>query len=79
MCKPLMKCGHTANATTANNEPCCAICGCYEISERPKLDGRKAKCCFCGNIVNSDYNLPFFEYRAKKEYDLYYDGCGGWE
>ena len=28
--KPLMKCGHTANAVTGDNKPACAICGCTE-------------------------------------------------
>ena len=28
--KPMMKCGHTANAVTGDNKPACAICGCTE-------------------------------------------------
>ena len=84
MYKPLMKCGHTANAETSTGEPCCAICAgftedAYIVVPRPSLEGRKAKCSFCGNIVDSDYNLPFFEYKPENEYDSYYDGCGGWD
>lgn len=79
MYKPLMKCGHTANAETFSGQPCCVICGCTEIVERPSLKGRKAKCAYCGKIKDSDYNLPFFEYRPDREYDSYYCGCGGWD
>lgn len=28
--KPMMKCGHAANAVTGDNKPACAICGCTE-------------------------------------------------
>ena len=66
--KPLMKCGHTV------------ICDCTELAdENPSLQGRKAKCSFCGQIKDSDYDLPFFEYKPDKEYDEYYCGCGGWD
>jgi hypothetical protein len=29
--KPMMKCGHAANAVTADNKPTCAICNCTEL------------------------------------------------
>ncbi len=78
--RPLMKCGHIANAYDKDNKPCCAICNCFEIAEsKPNIQGRKAKCRQCGRITDSDYNLPFFEYRKNSEYDSYYCGCYGWD
>lgn len=78
MNKPMMKCGHAANATV-NGKPACAICMCEEIAKTPDLTGRFAKCPFCGHETESNINLPFFEYRPNDEYDRYYDGCFGWD
>lgn len=87
MNKPLMKCGHTANATTVVDGveiPCCAICagivdGAYEIDDNaPSLEGRTAKCSYCDREVPSDYNLPFFEHKPNCKHDSYYCGCMGW-
>lgn len=80
----LMKCGHTANAEYDNGKPCCLICSpkreAYEVvDEKPDLTGRKAKCTDCGEIVDSNWNLPFFEYCPDKEYDRFYSGCWGWD
>lgn len=80
----LMKCGHTANAEYDDGKPCCLICSpkreAYEvIDEKPDLTGRKAKCTDCGEIVDSNWNLPFFEYCPDKEYDRFYSGCWGWD
>lgn len=80
----LMKCGHTANAEYDNGKPCCLICSpkreAYEVvDEKPNLTGRKAKCTDCGEIVDSNWNLPFFEYCPDKEYDRFYSGCWGWD
>lgn len=81
----LMKCGHTANATYGeDNKPCCLICSpkpeAFEvITELPDLTGRKARCSDCGEIVNSNWNLPFFEYCPDKEFDRFYSGCFGWD
>lgn len=80
----LMKCGHTANAEYDNGKPCCLICSpkreAYEVVEdKPNLTGRKAKCTDCGEIVDSNWNLPFFEYCPDKEYDRFYSGCWGWD
>ncbi len=77
--KVLMKCGHSANAETFDGKPCCAICNCKEIAEKKSLAGRKAKCSYCGEIVDSNYNLPFFELREDKQYDGFYCGCRGWD
>lgn len=80
----LMKCGHTANAEYENGKPCCLICSpkreAYEVvDDKPNLTGRKAKCTDCGEIVDSNWNLPFFEYCPDKEYDRFYSGCWGWD
>lgn len=80
----LMKCGHTANAEYDNGKPCCLICSpkreAYEVvGDKPNLTGRKAKCTDCGEIVDSNWNLPFFEYCPDKEYDRFYSGCWGWD
>lgn len=80
----LMKCGHTANAEYDDGKPCCLICSpkreAYEVvDEKPDLTGRKAKCTDCGEIVDSNWNLPFFEYCPDKEYDKFYSGCWGWD
>lgn len=80
----LMKCGHTANAEYDNGKPCCLICSpkreAYEVvDKKPDLTGRKAKCTDCGEIVDSNWNLPFFEYCPDKEFDRFYSGCWGWD
>ncbi len=85
MSKVLMKCGHTANATYGeDNKPCCLICApkpeAFEvITKLPDLTGRKARCSDCGKIVDSNWNLPFFEYCPDKAFDRFYDGCFGWD
>lgn len=51
------------------------------------LEGRKARCVYsspkrgytCNGEVNSQWELPFFEYRPDKAYDKYYCGCWGWD
>jgi hypothetical protein len=68
--KPMMKCGHTANAIKMQKDgpsiPACAICSCYEIAEEvPNLEGREAKCGCCGHKKPSDFNLAFFEYKGE--------------
>lgn len=77
----LMKCGHVAQGFNAETkEPYCVICDCSEIQEEiPNLDGRIARCSYCGNTTKSQYTLPFFEHQPDKEYDKYYDGCFGWD
>jgi hypothetical protein len=56
--KPMMKCGHAANATTIINGisiPCCVICaaiapGAYEVQDSvPDLQGRMASCSYKGS------------------------------
>lgn len=79
MKKFIMKCGHIANAETPDGKPACAICGCFDIAdEQPILRNRKARCSYCGKEVDSNFNLPFFEFKPAEEYDSYYCGCGGW-
>ena len=76
----MMKCGHRANATTADGKPFCLICDCYEVEEKkPDLKGRKAKCSYCGRIEDSKTTLPFFKTQPNEKYDSYYCGCEGWD
>lgn len=81
--RPMMGCGHAANATH-NGQPCCVICfgihkGASTIAETPDLNGRTAKCASCKNSRPSNVNLAFFEWRPTKAEDLYYCGCQGWD
>ena len=86
--KYLMKCGHVANAIDENGKPICAFCA-PDVdgvtvervidSETGGLEGRKARCTWCGRVTNSRWNLPFFAYSAKSDTDSYYCGCGGWD
>ncbi|MCX7709426.1 MAG: hypothetical protein N2484_06200 [Clostridia bacterium] len=39
------------------------------------INDRKCRCMFCGNMVDSDENLPYFKYRPLKVYDTYFCGC----
>lgn len=85
----LMKCGHIANGSMVlsdgTTKRVCVICaglgkGAEEVAdEQPKLDGRRAKCLSCSNETESAGNLAFFEYRPDADYDLFYDGCYGWD
>ena len=75
--KPMMKCGHTANAKRAvdqeRNEwiPACAICDCTEQTEMPNLENRQAICCGKDSIrPSSDHEkLAFFEFRGEGSKD----------
>jgi hypothetical protein len=67
----LMKCGHTAQGTIAQTgDPVCAIClgihpGATEVAEKPSLEDRFAHCVYGKHArVESDWKLPFFEYRG---------------
>ena len=83
----MMKCGHSANATTTGPDgtkvDCCAICAprpeAFEAAQAPSLTGRSARCSYCGKLVPSDLNLAFFEHRPAKPTDSYYCGCRGWD
>lgn len=55
MNKPMMGCGHAANATDGNGKPSCAICiGIHTkastIVESPDLSDRKARCSYYGSV-----------------------------
>lgn len=76
----LMKCGHTAMARDDKGNPVCPICMCIEIANaKPNLEGRKARCSYCGYETPSKVSLPFFEYLPNEKYDSYYCGCRGWD
>ena len=89
MTKPMMKCGHTANATS-EDKPCCVICApkkeAFQISLDPDLTGRMMKCSYTRGRngethkpVPSKLTAAFFEYRPDREFDEYYCGCWGWD
>ena len=84
--RPLMKCGHAANATNSRGEPSCVICigidpGAEQIDPNPpSMEGRKARCTYCKRETKSDTTkLAFFEHHPKAEFDGYYCGCLGWD
>jgi len=33
----------------------------------------------CGSIVQTNWELPFLEYKPNDEYDEFYCGCHGWD
>ena len=80
--KAFMACGHSSNAVTESGKPVCVICvpdaAASVQVERVSLKGRKARCPDCGSERDSDYDLPFFEYRANMATDSFYNGCRGW-
>lgn len=78
----LMKCGHIAQGIDKDTgKPYCVICNCSEIADKDivNLEGRTAKCDFCGYEKPSSFNLPFFEYTPDKPHDSYFCGCIGWD
>lgn len=85
----LMACGHVSNAVGSNGKPCCVICAGidkgYDVVVKKiengteGLEGRKAICSDCGDSVDSNWFLPFFEYRPESDHDYFYDGCRGWD
>jgi hypothetical protein len=82
--KPLMGCGHAANATRADGSPVCVIClgivaGADTVVTAPSLEGRVARCWDCSRTVPSSTDLPFFEHRPDEAEDRYYSGCRGWD
>jgi hypothetical protein len=86
MTKPMMLCGHAANATNARTgQPSCAICvGIHPGAETidpnpPTLAGRQSQCAYCKKLAPSDASLAFFEHRPDREFDSHYDGCKGWD
>jgi hypothetical protein len=65
----MLECGHAANATDGQGNPCCAICfmstpaASVPASSAPDLSGRLAKC-GCGAKKPSSPSLAFFEFRG---------------
>jgi hypothetical protein len=79
---PMMKCGHAANATM-DGKPACAICaGLTPLATvvddaPPSLEGRIARCTYCGKEQPSSPDLWFFSANPDREHDYYYCGCWG--
>jgi len=57
MTKPLMKCGHAANAKDKDGNPVCVICfdgrgsDAAIVAEMPDLTGRLARCAYYGKTA----------------------------
>lgn len=89
--KYIMKCGHTSNSyitmSDGTHKPVCLICDCMDIlrevtAPTDGLDDRMAICTQhkygISKPVQSNWSLPFFQYRPDHKYDSYYCGCWGW-
>jgi hypothetical protein len=80
-----MKCGHTSQGHDRDGNPVCIICVGIKAEAQiiedklPDLTNRKAKCNYCSNTKDSNFNLAFFEYKPKSTTDVYYCGCFGWD
>lgn len=86
MDRPMMKCGHAAQARNQHNKLVCGVCigidpGATVIDDTPPdLKNREAVCVYGGHKnVPSSSDLPFFEHRPHRETDGYYCGCFGWD
>jgi hypothetical protein len=89
--KPMMQCGHRANATQTQPDGSklnvCVICigdpGADRVmEEEPDLTGRIARCAYirsCKSEKPSTDKLAFFEHKPGAEFDTYYCGCMGWD
>lgn len=83
----MLACGHAANATDSEGNPCCVICvgihaGATTIVASPDLAGRDARCTYfstCRSQLPSNLKLAFFEFRPDRDFDEYYCGCKGWD
>lgn len=58
--KVMMKCGHSANsmgkqAGSDVSQPACVICSCFEVADKPRLKGRKARCTYWGRDVKGGW------------------------
>lgn len=83
MNKPMMSCGHAANATDGHHNPVCVICvgihpGARTIATTPDLTNRIAECGECNNTQPSSTKLAFFKHQPDRASDSYYCGCRGW-
>lgn len=51
MNRPMLRCGHSANAVDEKGNPSCAICCTKEIDKNPPdLSARKARCTYFGSV-----------------------------
>lgn len=82
--KGLTSCGCSYDMLVESDgkfEWCCSAHGQRsELDEQDPLEGRVATCCYGNHAeVDSDYDLPFFQYRPGRSTDTYYCGCEGWD
>lgn len=55
MSKPMMKCGHAAQAIDGKGDPACVIChpdpeARIVANPAPSLEGRRARCAYYGSV-----------------------------
>lgn len=43
------------------------------------IEGRVAKCSYCGKMLLSETTLPFFRHNPDNPLDEFYCGCKGWD
>lgn len=81
MKKALLKCGCVSSAYTSDGEPFCIVHDCFDVAEYnlELIKKRTAKCEYCKKKVESNLDLPFFEYKPEYDFDSYYCGCRGWD
>jgi hypothetical protein len=72
---PMSQCSNCHGLWASSCSSCCPYCG----NETNIIVHKKAKCSYCKNIVNSNFNLAFFTIRENSEYNSYYCGCRGWD
>ena len=89
--RPMMGCGHTANAKNGAGEPSCVICvgihpGAETVVEGPDLSGRQMTCSYASRggagrhaPQPSNTQAAFFSQHPDREFDEYYCGCYGWD
>lgn len=84
----ILKCGCAPVAKDEQGNHVCITHGCREeapIDLDKALEGREAKCAYCGVKCLSKNHPgfiglpPFFEYLPDREFDRYYCGCQGWD
>lgn len=72
--KPIMGCGHAANATDRDGNPSCCICagldpGALVVVATPSLEARKARCGHYGQTAPRHKNESSFGCKAGQSCD----------
>lgn len=53
--------------------------GRFDITDIDDVTSESVRCMYCGKERDSSPELPFFEYKPERKYDVFYDGCKGWD